>query len=422
MSKARLVITAVTVEKRPASEVAKSYGVARSWVYALLARYKAEGEAAFEPRSRRPKTSPTAISDDAADLIIRLRKELSGQGLDAGPQTIAWHLGHHHQLNASAATVSRYLSRAGLVTPNPAKRPKSSYIRFEAAMPNECWQSDFTHYPLADGTDTEILTRLDDHSRYALSLTAHHRVTGPAVLLAFRAACEQHGIPASTLTDNGMVFTTRLAGGRGGRNALEHELRSLGIKQKNGKPNHPQTQGKVERFQQTMKNWLRAQPAQPATLAELQAQLDAFASIYSTRRPHRSLEGRATPAAAYAARPKAVPGDRAADTHDRVRTDRIDNTGLVTLRHQGQPYHIGIGRAHAGTRVLLLVQDLHIRVINADTGELIRELTLNTAKRYQATGKPSGWPKKTPRPLRGFAVSSMSCDITVVAGVGFEPT
>ena len=422
MSKARLVITAVTVEKRPVNEVAKSYGVARSWVYALLARYKAEGEAAFEPRSRRPKNSPTAISDDAADLIIRLRKELSGQGLDAGPQTIAWHLDHHHQLNISAATVSRYLSRAGLVTPNPAKRPKSSYIRFAAEQPNECWQSDFTHYPLADGTDTEILTWLDDHSRYALSLTAHHRVTGPAVLLAFRAACEQHGTPASTLTDNGMVFTTRLAGGRGGRNALEHELRSLGITQKNGKPNHPQTQGKVERFQQTMKNWLRAQPRQPATLAELQAQLDAFAVTYNTRRPHRSLEGRATPAAAYAARPKAVPGDRAADTPNRVRTDRIDNTGLVTLRHQGQLYHIGIGRAHAGTRVLLLVQDLHIRVINADTGELIRELVLNPDKRYQATGRPSGWPKKTPRPLRGFAVSSMSCDITGVAGVGFEPT
>jgi len=106
-------------------------------------------------------------------------------------------------------------------------------------MPNECWQSDFTHYPLAGGTGTEILTWLDDHSRYALSLTAHHRVTGPAVLLSFRAACEQHGVPASTLTDNGMVFTTRLSGGRGGRNALEHELRRLGIKQKNGKPGHP---------------------------------------------------------------------------------------------------------------------------------------------------------------------------------------
>jgi transposase InsO family protein len=285
MSKARLVITAVTVEKRPVSEVAKSYGVARSWVYALLARYQAEGEAAFEPRSRRPKTSPTAISDDTADLIIRLRKELSGQGLDAGPQTIAWHLEQHHQLNVSAATVSRYLSRAGLVTPNPAKRPKSSYIRFEADMPNECWQSDFTHYPLASGTDTEVLTWLDDHSRYALSVTAHARVTGPIVLLAFRAACGAHGVPASTLTDNGMVFTTRLSGGKGGRNALEHELRRLGITQKNGKPNHPQTQGKAERFQQTMKNRLRAQPDQPDTLAGLQPLLDALTGICNTQRP-----------------------------------------------------------------------------------------------------------------------------------------
>jgi hypothetical protein len=143
-----------------------------------------------------------------------------------------------------------------------------------------------------------------------------------------------------------------------------------------------------------MKNWLRAQPHQPATLAELQTLLDAFAGIYNARRPHRSLPGRATPATAYAARPKAVPGDRAADTHDRVRTDRIDATGLVTLRHQGRLYHIGVGRPHAGTRVLLLVQDLHIRVINATTGELLRELTLNPDKRYQATGRPSGWQKK----------------------------
>jgi transposase InsO family protein len=151
-----------------------------------------------------------------------------------------------------AATVSRYPSRAGPVTPNPAKRPKSSCIRFETGMPNERRQSDLTHYPLAGGTDTEIPTWLDDHSRHALSLTAHHRVTGPAVLLALRAACEQHGIPASTPTDNGMVSTTRLADGRGGRNALEHELRSLAIRQKNGKPNHPQTQGKAERSQQAV--------------------------------------------------------------------------------------------------------------------------------------------------------------------------
>ena len=128
-------------------------------------------------------------------------------------------------MKVSPATVSRYLARQGLVTPDPSKRPKSSYIRFAAEQPNECWQSDFTHYPLADGTDTEILTWLDDRSRCALFVTAHSQVTGPAVLLAFRAACQQHGIPASTLTDNGMVFTTRLSGGRGGRNDLKHELR-----------------------------------------------------------------------------------------------------------------------------------------------------------------------------------------------------
>src|SRR5262249_7037468 len=113
MSKARLVITAVVVEKRPVSEVARSYGVARSWIYALLARYRAEGEAAFEPRSRRPENSPRAISADMADLIVRLRKELTGQGLDAGPVTIAWHLEHHHQARISPATVSRYLARRG---------------------------------------------------------------------------------------------------------------------------------------------------------------------------------------------------------------------------------------------------------------------------------------------------------------------
>ena len=191
-----------------------------------------------------------------------------------------------------------------------------------------------------------------------------------------------------------MVFTTRLSGGKGGRNAFEHELRRLGITQKNGKPNHPQTQGKAERFQQTMKNWLAAQAPQPANLAQLQALLDTFTTIYNQQRPHRSLRHQATPATAYAARPKAAPSDRSGDTHDRVRTDRIDTNGVVTLRHGGRLYHIGIGRAHARTHVLLLVQDLHIRVINAATGELLRELTLNPDRNYQPTGNPRGGRRK----------------------------
>ena len=396
MSKARLVITAVTVEKRPVSEIARTYGVARSWVYALLARYEAEGEAAFEPRSRRPKTSPTAISADTADLIVRLRKELAGQGLDAGPDTICWHLRHHHQVSVAPATISRYLTRHGLVVPEPRKRPKSSYIRFAAEQPNECWQSDFTRYPLADGTDTEVLSWLDDHSRYALRLTCHQPVTGPVVLAAFRAAVAEHGIPAATLTDNGLVYTTRFAGGRGGRNGFENELRRLGVRQKNGKPNHPQTQGKVERFQQTLKKWLAAQSPRAASLAQLQAQIDAFTSYYNHQRPHRSLPHRATPAAAYAGRPKAAPGGRAADTHDRVRTDTIDTNGVVTLRHAGRLHHIGVGRTHARTHVIMLVQDLHVRIVDAATGELLRDLTLDPARNYQPTGNPRRPRRQTP--------------------------
>ena len=397
MPKARLVITAVVTEGRSQGEVARAYGVSQGWVSRLVGRYRAEGEAAFEPRSRRPRTSPTAISADTADLIITLRKDLAGQGLDAGPQTIAWHLQHHHHIRVASATISRYLARAGLVTPDPAKRPKSSYLRFAAELPNQCWQADFTHYPLADGTDTEILSWLDDHSRYALRVTAHRRVSGPAVVAEFRAAVAAHGVPASTLTGNGLVFTTRFAGGKGGRNGFEAELRRQGVRQKNGKPSHPQTQGKVERFQQTLKNWLRAQPAQPATLAQLQALLDTFASIYNKRRPHRSLPHQATPATAYAARPKAAPGDRSSDAHDRVRTDRVDADGKLTLRVNGRLHHIGIGRTHTRTPVLMLIQDLHIRVINAATGELLRELTLNPARDYQPTGLPPGPKPRRPR-------------------------
>lgn len=226
----------------------------------LVARYHAEGEAAFEPRSRRPGRSPNRTPSEVVDLIVELRVELTSQGLDAGADTIAWHLQQHHQIRVSPATVWRYLKAHGLVESQPKKRPKSSYVRFEAAMPNETWQADFTHWRLADGSDIEILTFLDDHSRYALSVTAHQRITGPAVLAEFRAAISRYGQPASTLTDNGMVSTTRLAGGRGGRNSFETELGRLGIIQKNSRPNHPTTVGKVERFQQTLKRWLRNQP------------------------------------------------------------------------------------------------------------------------------------------------------------------
>jgi hypothetical protein len=172
------------------------------------------------------------------------------------------------------------------------------------------------------------------------------------------------------------------------------------VTQKNGRPNHPQTQGKVERFQQTLKKWLAAQSPQPATLTHLQQLLDTFTAYYNHQRPHRSLPHRATPATAYTARPKATPGNRSTDAHHRVRTDRLDATGTVTLRHAGRLYHIGIGRTHARTHILLLVQDLRIRVINAATGELLRDLELDPDRSYQPTGKPPGPLPGTPRRRR----------------------
>ena len=375
-----MVITAVVVEGRPVAQVAAEFGVHRTWVYKLVARYRAEGPAAFEPRSRRPHRVPRQTDPDTVDLVMNLRKQLTADGLDAGAHTIAWHLAHHHDTVLAPATIWRHLKTAGLIEPAPKKRPRTSYIRFEATLPNELWQTDFTHVRLANGTDTEVLTFIDDHSRYVLAVTAHHRVRGADVVTTFRAAISTNGVPAAMLSDNGMVFTTRLAGGRGGRNAFESELARLHIEQRNSRPNHPTTCGKVERVQQTMKKWLAARQA-AGDLHDLQCLLDQWREHYNTARPHRSLHGR-TPTAAYNARAKAQPHGHT-PTHERFRTDQVDSQGTLTLRHAGKLHHIGIGRPHAGTPVIMLVRDLDIRVINAITGELLRELTLDPTRDYQ---------------------------------------
>ncbi|UFU03640.1 IS481 family transposase [Ruania suaedae] len=395
-NKRRLVVTAVN-SGQSQSAIARRYGVSQSWISKLMARYRLEGEAAFVPRSRRPHTTPRATDAEVVELIVAIRARLSRAGLDCGAETIAWHLGHTHHIEVHRATIHRILTRAGLITAEPKKRPKSSYVRFEAAQPNECWQSDFTHYRLTRpsgraGADTEIITWLDDHSRAVLHLSAHKAITSTIVAATFAQTAREHGYPASTLTDNGLVYTVRLASKkrRGGRTALETELHRRGIIQKNGKPGHPTTQGKVERFQQTLKKWLRARPDQPTTITALQALLDEFTTEYNHRRPHRSLPHRATPATAYTPRPKATPATTPGEPHHRVRHDRVDTAGKVTLRHGGTLHHIGIGRTHARTPVILLIADLDITIINAATGEILRELTLDPTKRYQPTGRPPG--------------------------------
>ena len=380
-----MIITAVTIQKLSQAQTARRYGLSRSHVSRVMARYRAEGQAALEPRSRAPHTSPTATPLVVVEAVLAERDRLVAAGHDAGPETISAYLARGN-IKISRATTARILTRHARVTPQPKKKPRSALHHFEADLPNECWQSDFTHYRLATGVDTEIITWLDDHSRMALNVSVHKRITAQIVLTTFRSAYAEHGIPASTLTDNGMVYTVRFASQKvhGGRTAFEAELARLGVIQKNGRGGHPQTQGKVERFQQTLKKWLRNQRDQPDTLEQLQALIDTFVEQYNNDRPHRAL-GRRTPRAAYTSRPKTKPGDAGEppdQTHARVRHDRVSE-GKITLRHAGQLFHIGLGRHHNGLKVTALVHDLDITIIDATTGEILRELTLDPSRKYQ---------------------------------------
>ena len=302
MSRARVAVLKVLADQLSVTAAAAEYGYSRRHLHRLLVRYRDGGLDALEPRSRRPRTNPAATSRAVCERVVELRVRLTADGLDAGPVTIAWHLEHEGFRAPAPATISRILHQAGLIAPQPRKRPRSSYTRFAMAQPNEMWQSDFIHWRLADGTDVEVLNWLDDHSRYLLSCTVHAPVTGDDVVAVFLGLIEEYQPPASTLTDNGSVYTSRFTGGR---NAFEYVLPLLGVRQKNGSPGHPETQGKTERFHQTLQRWLRARP-QAHTLAELQRQLDAFRAHYNERRPHRALDRR-TPGNAYRATPKALP-------------------------------------------------------------------------------------------------------------------
>jgi transposase InsO family protein len=377
VDKARYLVKAHVEEGRSVSELSAMHGVHRSWIYKLLARYRQGGYQALAPRSRRPLSCPHKASEQIEQAVIELRERLAIQGHDAGPHTIAHHLGERFDELPSTTTIWRILRRRGLIEDQPQKRPQCSFVRFCAELPNQMWQADVTHWPLADGSDVEILNFIDDHSRLFLASDAYSTVKAPDVCESFRKACDYHGLPASMLTDNGAVFTGK---SRGGKVLLESELERLGIASKNSRPYHPQTCGKVERLHQTLKRYLAKQP-RAKTLDELQTQLDTFRDYYNHIRPHRALDAR-TPLQAYEARVKAGPAEPQRATHFRVRKDRVDRTGKVTLRHESRLHHIALGRAHKGRAVTILVADLDVRVID-DQGELIRQLILDPSRNYQ---------------------------------------
>jgi transposase InsO family protein len=389
MSKHQVAILKVVSGQLSVTAAATQYGISRGHLHRLLARFRGGGLEALEPRSRRPHASPQRTSAEVCDRIVALRRDLVARGLDAGPATIAWHLERGGVAAPSTSTIRRILHGAGLVTPEPRKRPRSSWIRFEAAAPNELWQSDFTHWRLADGSEVEIISWLDDHSRYLLACSAFSRVAGDDVVVTFTAAGDVHGWPAATLTDNGAVYTSRFTGGR---NNFEYLLAYLGIRQKNGSPAHPQTQGKIERFHQTLKRWLGQRPA-AGSLAGLQAQLDAFRLAYNEQRPHRAV-GRSTPGEAYRATPKALPSESGGRGHFRLRYDVTDAKGTMTLRRGGRLHHLNAGVVHARRRVLAIADEREVTLVALDTGEVLSSHRIEPDKGYWRNQRrdPGRWP------------------------------
>ncbi|HEV2012258.1 MAG TPA: helix-turn-helix domain-containing protein, partial [Candidatus Dormibacteraeota bacterium] len=191
----RYVVDAVLIEKRRPTEIAKAHGISRSWLYELIARVRSGGYEALEPHSRRPRSSPRAAGEEVIATVLQLRQELVAAGHDAGPQTISHHVAARlAQPPPSGSTIWRILSRHGLITPQPHKRPRSSFVRFEATLPNERGQADATDWHLADGATVEILNFVDDHSRLFVASVAFNTVKAADALETFPGAANEFGL------------------------------------------------------------------------------------------------------------------------------------------------------------------------------------------------------------------------------------
>jgi transposase InsO family protein len=377
---------AVASEELNVSAFCREHGISRQTFYQWRRRYLAAGLEGLEPRSRAPRTSPQRITAEVEDAIVALRKELDELGVDAGPATIQWHLGRRvgRRVAPSQATIWRVLGRRGFVVPEPRKRPKNAYRRFEASAPNELWQADCIDWVIATGP-VKVLSFLDDHSRVALRVRALAEATSEATWMTFCQASAAWGVPLGQLSDNGLNFSGRL---RGFEVRFETELRAIGVVAKTSRPYHPQTCGKVERFQQTLKKWLRRQPRLAADLAELQAQLDAFADYYNHQRPHRGV-GRVTPAQRWTATPPAVNLGIALPGPAQASTAVVTQTGVVALNR----YHINVGRKWHGRTARIHHDDTHAAVFI--DRQLVRALQLDTTRRYQPSGPH---PRRRPNP------------------------
>ncbi len=373
------LMAAVTDSTINVSSFCREHGVSRQTFYLWRRRFAASGLAGLEERSSAPMTSPRRTLAQVEDAIVELRKELDGQGLDHGPSTIQWHLARRGMKAVpSVATIWRVLGRRGFVVPEPRKRPKTSLRRFEASAPNELWQTDATQWAIATGV-VEILTFLDDHSRLVTACRAVATATTENTWQTFCLAVEAWGLPSGQLSDNGLNFSGRL---RGFEVGFEINLRAAGVLPITSRPFHPQTCGKVERFQQTLKKWLRARPL-AGNIGGLQTQLDGFIAYYNAERPHRGI-GRVTPLERWSATPKLLNPGVALPAPQRRTTVVIDSRGVAQVR----PFNIHVGSDHTGRMARVVMDQTHAAVFI--DGRLVRHLELDRSRRYQPSGRPRG--------------------------------
>lgn len=367
----------------------RAQGISRQTYYKWKKRFEAEGLDGLRDRSRRPVSVPIATPIEVEDAVVRARKELAGAGEDNGPFSIAARLAAQGVTPLpSRATIARILARRGQVRPQPRKRPRSSYRRFQAARPNEMWQSDWTGWQLFDGRPVAIAGTLDDHSRLLVGIGAGSGDGNSELVWAVMAAAiGTYGVPYSSLTDNGLCYTTKRRSDHR-QASFEANLAALGCMSIASTPYHPQTCGKIERFWQTLKKWLRAREASHGayrTLNTLNADLAVFAEHYNTRRPHRALGGR-TPATAFAATVKARPAERPLPSKVQVYCTHISTTGTVAVTRPGRrgQAHVAIGHRYQGLPVSIVQDGVRVAVFAGAT--LLRTLDIDPTKTYQPLG------------------------------------
>lgn len=360
--------------------------ISRATAYRHKSRIDETGR--WEKLSRRPELCPHRTAQWVEVEVIRLRLSL---GRDCGADNIRYHLDAVAREQdwksegwsiPSRATINKILVRnGGLVTPEPKKRPKSSYKRFQYAKPRDCYQIDATEVKLAGGGKATIFEVLDDCTRTLVSTLVTDAETALGAVAAIKQAFEEFGVPAIVLSDNGTAFTAKYT--QGGRSQFTRYVTSAGARLIHSSPYHPQTNGKVERHHRTFKQWLADQPIQASTTTELQVLCQRYQRFYNTERRHSALN--MPPAHAWnTAELLGGPEQMPVQTDATVGTHTVSDSGVISVGM----VNLSVGRAHSATTVTIVRNGDHLTAYAAN-GDPLGHLHIDHTKRYQGRLQPA---------------------------------